>query len=327
MKTLDVILPVYNEEHGIAEFTNQLFFVLDELGGLFQCRAVFVVDRSADRSFSILKRLSEANPAITVIHLSRRFGHQMSLVAGIDFSQADAVVMMDCDLQHPPAVIKDLVRKFDEGYDVVQAIRDYDHRMPWLRRSLSTLFYEMQSLLSPINIPDGSADFRLISRKVATVFREQMREHNQFLRGLFQWVGFNSTTVHFVSPPRQFGVTKYQWRRLLSFAVIGVVSFSRVPLRVASIAGILLSALSSLYGLFTVVAFLLGWSLPAGYPSLLIVVLAIGGLQLIVLGIVGEYLGVIIDEVKRRPLYIVDEVVGGTRLLSDGGNTLDLRKE
>jgi len=126
---------------------------------------------------------------------------------------------------------------------------------------------------------------------------------------LFQWVGFNSTTIHFISSSRQFGVTKYQWRRLLSFAIVGVVSFSRFPLRVASIAGIVLSILSSLYGLFTIMGFLLGWKLPAGYPSLLIVILAIGGLQLIVLGIVGEYLGVIIDEVKGRPLYIVDEVV------------------
>ncbi|MBM4077905.1 MAG: glycosyltransferase family 2 protein [Planctomycetes bacterium] len=268
MKTLDVILPVYNEEHGIVEFTSQLFSVLDELGGRFRCRAVFVVDRSADQSFSILKRLSDANPAITVIHLSRRFGHQMSLVAGIDYSRADAIIMMDCDLQHPPSVIKDLLVKFDEGYDVVQTIRVYDRQIPWLRRSLSTLFYKIQSLLSPINIPDGSADFLLITKKVASVFRDQVREHNQFLRGLFQWVGFNSTTIHFISSSRQFGVTKYQWRRLLSFAIVGVVSFSRFPLRVASIAGIVLSILSSLYGLFTIMGFLLGWKLPAGYPSL-----------------------------------------------------------
>jgi len=309
MKSLDVILPVYNEEQGIEQFNTELFRVLATLRPRYHYRAIYVLDRSSDRSFAILKALALANPAITVLHLSRRFGHQMSLVAGIDHSTADAIVMMDCDLQHPPSLIPQLLDCFEQGYDVVHTVRVYDKQLPWIKRLTSRAFYALQNSLSPLRLQDGAADFRLISRKVADIFRNQLREHNQFLRGLFQWVGFNSTTVSFVSPPRQFGQTKYHMRRLLSFAIVGILSFSKVPLRVATIAGFLLSALGLLYGAVVVFYVLLGGDTPPGYPSLLVAILAVGGLQLMVLGVIGEYLGSIFDEVKNRPLYIIDEMI------------------
>jgi dolichol-phosphate mannosyltransferase len=207
-------------------------------------------------------------------------------------------------------VIPELLAKFEEGFDVVQTIRTYDREASFLKRLTSSAFYSVQNALSPIKLQDGAADFRLISSKVLQVFRQHLREHNQFLRGLFQWVGFRSTSIEFVSTARQFGVTKYKLRRLFSFALTGILSFSKLPLRIASLAGFAISGLGLLYGAGVVIYVLSGGPAPPGYPSLLVAVLTVGGLQLIVLGVIGEYLGSIFDEVKHRPLYIVDEVIG-----------------
>ena len=202
-----------------------------------------------------------------------------------------------------------LLEKFEEGYDVVQGIRSYDISAGWFEQRSSRLFYWLQNALSPINIQDGAADFRLISRKVAKVFQTGMRERNQFLRGLFEWVGFRRTTVPFVSPPRGAGRTKYRLLQLLAFSVAGITSFSKVPLRLATFSGIVLSFVSLSYGVWLAGSYVLGGSFPPGYTSLIVVVLFIGGLQVMFLGILGEYLGSVFDEVKARPLYIVDEIV------------------
>jgi glycosyltransferase involved in cell wall biosynthesis len=309
MKTVDVILPVYNEEEGIAGFHAALLETIEILSSSYHFRVIYVLDRSSDRSFAVLKDLAQHCPNITVLHLSRRFGHQMSLVAGLDHSDGDAVIMMDCDLQHPPAVIPLLLEKFEDGYDVVHTIRQYDQQIGLFKRWTSSFFYRLQNTLSPVNIQQGAADFRLISRKIVQLFQSSMREQNQFLRGLFQWVGFHSTTVTFVSPPRAAGRTKYDVLRLLAFSITGITSFSKVPLRFATLAGFAISALSLLYGLWLLAEYFLAGHYPAGYTSLILVVLFIGGLQLTVLGILGEYLGSVFDEVKHRPLYIVDEII------------------
>lgn len=312
MKTLDIILPVFNEEEVITEFHTILCAELDALASRYRCHLIYVVDRCTDRSFSILKSLAERSPNMTVLHLSRRFGHQMSLVAGIDQSHGDAVIMMDSDLQHPPAVIPRLLEKFEEGYDVVHTIRHYDRRVGAFKQGSSRLFYWLQNSLSPVALQEGAADFRLVSRKVAYLFQSAVREQNQFLRGLFQWVGFRSTAVAFVSPPRTSGATKYSLLRLLEFSVWGITSFSKVPLRIASLLGFAMSSLSLLYGLWLVAEYFLAGHMPVGYTSLIVMILFLGGLQLSVLGILGEYLGSIFDEVKHRPLYIIDEVVKGS---------------
>jgi glycosyltransferase involved in cell wall biosynthesis len=234
----------------------------------------------------------------------------MSLIAGLDHSDGDASILMDCDLQHPPQLIAKLLEKMEQGYDVVQAIRTYDPQIHAGKQWTSHIFYKIQNWLSPIEIPDGAADFRLVSRKVREVFKTSIREQNQFLRGLFQWVGFHQATVEFVSPPRAAGTTKYGFLRLLTFSIAGITSFSKVPLRVAAVLGFVISGLSALYGLFAIAEYLTGGHLPPGYTSLIVAVSFMGGLQLTVLGIIGEYLGAVFDEVKRRPLYIVDEVFG-----------------
>ena len=308
--TIDIILPVYNEEEGLAIFHASLVTILAGLSPRYAFRVIYVLDRCRDNSLAVLKGIASQDARVTVLHLSRRFGHQMSLIAGLDHSDGDASILMDCDMQHPPQVIPKLLERFEQGYDVVQAIRTYDPRIHAGKQWTSHIFYKVQNWLSPIEIPVGAADFRLISRKVREVFQSSIREQNQFLRGLFQWVGFRQASVEFVSPPRAVGATKYNFTRLLTFSIAGITSFSKVPLRVAAVLGFIISAMSLLYGLFAITVYLTVGHLPPGYTSLIVAVSFIGGLQLMVLGILGEYLGAVFDEVKRRPLYIVDEVLG-----------------
>jgi len=309
MKSVDIVLPVYNEEEGLDGFHASLTSVLDALSGRYQFGVCYVLDRSTDDSIGVLKRLADRDPRVTVVHLSTRFGHQMSLVAGIDHSRADAVIMMDCDLQHPPAVIPRLLERFEDGFDIVHAIREYDGDTDSFKRWTSNVFYRLQNALSPVEIQPGSADFRLISRKVARLFQTSIRERSQFLRGLFQWVGFRSTSIGFVSPPRATGTTKYDLKRLITFSVTGILSFSKIPLRVATLLGFSISTLSLSYGFWLIGEFFVMGHMPPGYTSLIVMMLFLGGLQLTVLGILGEYLGSVFDEVKQRPLYIVDEVI------------------
>jgi polyisoprenyl-phosphate glycosyltransferase len=308
--TIDIVLPVYNEEEGIAIFHEALSAVLNTLASRYRFNVIYVLDRSRDNSLGALKKIAAHDSRVTILHLSRRFGHQMSLIAGLDYARGDASILMDCDLQHPPRLIPELLARFEQGYDVVQAIRIYDEDIHTGKKWTSHLFYKIQNWLSPIEIPVGAADFRLISRKVRTVFQNSIREQNQFLRGLFQWVGFRQSTIEFVSPPRRAGVTKYRILNLLAFSLTGITSFSKVPLRAAAVVGFLISALSVLYGLFAIAVYITVGHLPRGYTSLIVAISFVGGLELTVLGILGEYLGAVFDEVKRRPLYIIDEVLG-----------------
>jgi polyisoprenyl-phosphate glycosyltransferase len=316
--TIDIILPVYDEEEGLPTFHQALSAVMDGLSRRYACRMIYVLDRCHDNSLAVLKEIATRDARVTVLHLSRRFGHQMSLIAGLDHSDGDASILMDCDLQHPPEVIPKLLEKFEQGYDVVQAIRTYDSQIHPAKEWTSRIFYKIQNWLSPIDIPVGAADFRLISRKVRSVFQSAIREQNQFLRGLFQWVGFRQATVQFVSPPRVAGVTKYRVLNLFTFSLTGITSFSKVPLRSAAVLGFIISALSVFYGLFAITVYLTVGHLPPGYTSLIVAVSFMGGLQLTVLGILGEYLGAVFDEAKRRPLYIVDEVIGRTAPMRAG---------
>jgi glycosyltransferase involved in cell wall biosynthesis len=308
--TIDIVLPVYNEEEGIATFHEALSAVLKTLSSKYRFNVIYVLDRSRDDSLGVLRKIAAHDSRVTILHLSRRFGHQMSLIAGLDHANGDASILMDCDMQHPPGLIPEMLARFEQGDEVVQAIRIYDPDIHAGKKWTSYLFYKIQNLLSPIEIPVGAADFRLLSRKVRTVFQDSIREQNQFLRGLFQWVGFRQSTVRFVSPPRRTGTTKYRILNLLAFSLTGITSFSKVPLRAAAVAGFVISALSVLYGLFAIGVYLTVGHLPRGYTSLIVAISFVGGLELTVLGILGEYLGAVFDEVKRRPLYIIDEIVG-----------------
>ena len=309
MRTLTVISPVYNE----AEVSESFFWALrKELNGLaehYESRILFVVDRSSDTTLDILKRIAAADRSVGILALSSRFGHQMSLLAGIDHADSDAVIMMDSDLQHPPSHIPALLERFEQGYDIVYTIREDEQELGLLKRLSARLFYRLLNSLSQVSINESAADFRLISRRVARVFQTQIRERNQFLRGLFSWVGFKSVGVPFRVRTRAAGRSKYSLGRLIRFGMHGIVSFSKRPLQAAILVGFVFAAFGFINALVTLVQYFLYSALPSGWTTLTILISMFSGVQLIFLGIIGEYLGAIFDEVKARPHYIVEEKV------------------
>ncbi|HVO10859.1 MAG TPA: glycosyltransferase family 2 protein [Vicinamibacteria bacterium] len=309
MRTLTVVCPVYNEEAVVEAFYSELSRVLRAEAERWRPTMLFVVDRSSDRTLDELRRIAAADPCVRVLALSNRFGQQAALLAGLDHSDSDAVVMMDADLQHPPAVIPELLAAHEQGADVVYTLREDTPDVPWFKRRSARLFYRLLDRISETPVHEGAADFRLVSRRVARVFQDELHERSLFLRGLFNWVGFRSAAVRFRLAPRAAGRTKYSLRRMLNLAVDGVVSFSRVPLRLSLLAGALAMAFDLL-----VAAGLAGrWLLQGvdpGAPALLaLLVVFLCGVQLVFLGVVGEYLGRVLDEVKHRPRYLVDEKI------------------
>jgi len=309
MRTLTVVAPVYNEQEVIRDFYEELRAVLASLAGRYEATMLFVVDRSEDRTLEILKKIAERDPNVQVLALSSRFGHQMSLLAGIDHADGDAVITIDSDLEHPPALIPQLLERFEEGHDVVQTVRVERSDTPFLKRTASKLFYRLINRLADVPVAESGADFRLLSARVASVFREEIRERNQFMRGLVAWVGFRTCYVEYVPGRRSAGRTKYSYATMLRLAVDGIVSFSRRPLQAAVYIGTLLATVGFAFGVFTVVRYFLSSNSPAGWATLSVLVTFFSGIQLIFLGLIGEYVGTIFDEVKRRPHYIVDEAI------------------
>ncbi|MDO8564854.1 MAG: glycosyltransferase family 2 protein [bacterium] len=308
MRTLTVIAPVYNEEEVIADFYRELRKEVDTLSG-YTTTLLFVVGRGSDRTLPILKELAATDTKLQVLYLSARFGHQMQLLAGIDHADADAVIMMDSDLQHPPSVLKELIAEYEKGNDVVYTVRGTPPDQSFYRKWCSDIFYWFLNKISDVRIHSNAADFRLISRRVADILRKEIRERNLFLRGIIPWIGFNQAAVRFNGRPRGAGTSKYSLSRLITFGLSGVVSFSRKPLRVTILAGLIFALFGFAYALFTVVQFLFLKQLPTGYATLVVLLSVFGGLQLLFLGIIGEYIGAIFDEVKGRPHYIVDEKI------------------
>lgn len=310
IRRLDVISPVFREAEGIADFHRELSAVLDGLAERYSSRITYVLDPSPDDTQQRLAQICAADPRARTLVLSRRFGHQAALVAGLEHSDADAVVMLDSDLQHPPATIVDLLDAFERGNDVVQAVRTDAESTGWAKRTTSRLFYRLLSRVGSIELGAGSADYRLLSRRVVDVFREQLTERNPFIRGLTTWVGFPVAYVPFTSRARQAGQSKYSVVKLLEFALSGVTSFSKVPIRAAAVIGSFMALLSLAYGVVAVTSHLVSAYAPPGWASLLAVTSFVGGVQLLFLGLIAEYVGQIFDEVKGRPRYLVADVLG-----------------
>lgn len=306
VKTLTVIAPVYNEEEVIAEFYRELKHALAALSG-YRAETLFVVGRGTDRTLPILRELAAKDTALRVLYLSARGGHQVQLLAGIDHADSDVVVMLDSDLQHPPSVIPKLLSEFEKGNEVVYTVRERPADQPLLRKWAADIFYWLLSRISDVPISGNAADFRLISRRVAEVIRRDIRERNLFLRGIFPWLGFNQAAVRFQANPRGAGKSKYPFSRLVTFALAGVVSFSRKPLRVGIVVGLCVALFGFLYALYTVIQFLFLNALPSGYATIVVLLSLFSGFQLVFLGVIGEYVGAVFDEVKKRPHYLVDE--------------------
>lgn len=310
MLKLTVITPVYNEEQVIESFYLRTRKVLDALQDV-DAKLIFVVDKCGDRTVEILRTLAAQDPRITVLALSSRFGHQMSLLAGIDKAQdADAVIMMDCDLQHPPELIPQLLANFAFGYDVVYTLRKDTENVHWLRKRTGNLFYWLLSLLSDVPVNANAADFRLISGRVARILVNQFPERTMFLRGLFSGIGFKQTGIEFVAEQRHAGQSKYSLAKMLQLAVAGILSSSTKPLHLGIIVGLGFSLLSFLFMFFAIAKFFVVQALPSGFTTLVVLVVMLSGIQLIVLGIMGSYIGAIFMEVKGRPRYIVEEEIG-----------------
>jgi dolichol-phosphate mannosyltransferase len=307
MKKLSVITPVFNEEEVIPEFHRQVVAQLDLLSHQYESELIYVVDACPDRSFEILRAIAAADRRVRAIALSARFGHQMALVAGIDHARGDAIIMLDSDLQHPPALIPAMLAEFERGYDVVFTIRQGPRGAGLFKTLTSNLFYAMINRLSRIPILESAADFRLISARVARVFQRDIRERNQFLRGLVSWVGFKRIGIPFEAHARGAGRTKYSLSRLIRFGVHGIVSFSKKPLEAAILVGLGFAALCLFVTLYSGIDYLRRSNLPSGFTTLVIVISGVNAIQLIFLGIIGEYIGAIFDEVKARPHYIIEE--------------------
>lgn len=308
-KTIQVICPVLNEALVIEHFYQNLRGVLENQKDRYEWSVIFVVDRSQDNTLEILRSLAKDESRVMVLALSARFGHQMSLVAGIDHSNADAIIMMDSDMQHPPVLIPDLLDAYEKGFEVVYTIRQYPGDSSPFKGVVSRLFYIFINKMSEIPIQAGAADFRLISRRVASIFQTQIRERNQFLRGLFGWVGFKSIGIPYKPEKRLYGKSKYSFSRMIQFAVSGLVSFSKKPLQYATSLGFLFALLGLVFTGYSIVQYFINEKMPSGWTTLATLISVFGGLQLIFLGILGEYVGAIFDEVKARPLYLVEEKI------------------
>jgi len=324
--TVDIICPVYREAEGIQLFHDELAAVLDELDERYHSRVLYVLDPSSDETELRLRKICELDPRVTTLVLSRRFGHQAALVAGLEHATGDAVIMLDSDGQHPPQLIPDLLAAYEAGADIVQAVRKDSTTTSWFKRWSSEAFYRLMSRMAAIDLQVGSADFRLMSRRVVAVFRDQLPESNPFIRGLTSWVGYTVTYVGFTSQERLAGRSKYSLRSLLEFAITGVTSFSKVPIRAAAVLGMAISALSVLYGCFILAAYLSQRYVPPGWTSMVAVMSFLGGLQLLFLGLIAEYVGQIFDEVKGRPRYLVDRTFSGRGTDWDRVNTAGGRR-
>lgn len=309
-KRLTVIAPVFNEKEIIEKFYNETAKVLASLSDRYSARLLFVVDRCTDGTTDILRQLADADRNLQVLTLSSRFGHQMSLLAGIDHAKdADVLIMMDSDLQHPPQLIPELLRQYEKGNDVVYTVRAENADVSALRKLTGNLFYRVLNYFTEVPINPNAADFRLVTQRVAHIMRDGVRERNMFLRGLFTWIGFNQVAVQYVAAKRAGGTSKYSLSRMIGLATAGILSFSTRPLKLSIFLGLGFASLSFLMGIATLGAYFVNRAIPNGWTTIVMLLLLFSGVQLIVLGILGAYIGGIYEEVKGRPHYIVDEAI------------------
>ena len=304
MERLVVLVPVFNEAQVLDSFHQRLAAVLDRLA--LPARVLYVDDGSADDSWALIGRLREADARVDGLRLSRNFGKELALTAGLDAVDADAVLVIDADLQDPPELIPEFVARWQQGFDVVYGRRLERAGESWLKRVTAAAFYRVMRRLSHTAIPADTGDFRLLSRRALEALRG-LRERQRFMKGLFAWVGFRQCALDYRREPRVAGRSKFNYWRLWNLALEGITSFSTAPLRVATYLG-LFTAVGAFAGGIWVVLKTLLWGDPvAGYPSLMVVILMLGGVQLVALGILGEYLGRLYMESKARPLYLISE--------------------
>ena len=302
--TFTIIAPIYNELENIPELYPRMREVMDRSGEAWEL--ILVDDGSTDGSTTLIRKLAENDARVRPVIFARNFGHQIAVTAGVDFARGDAVIIIDADLQDPPEVVLELIKKWREGYDVVYAVREERQGESWFKKTTASLFYRLIYRITDVEIPMDTGDFRLMDRKVVDVMKH-MREKHRFLRGMSAWVGFKQVGVSYKRQPRFAGETKYPLSKMIKLAINAVTSFSYFPLQLATYMGFIAAGLSVLAIPIIVVLRLTTGTALFGQATTLIVVLFLGGLQLISLGVIGEYIGRVYDEAKGRPLYIVAE--------------------
>jgi glycosyltransferase involved in cell wall biosynthesis len=303
--TISVVVPAYNEASALELFHGRL---LHALAGLESWEVVYVNDGSTDGTLSAMEALHRTDNRVALVSLSRNFGKEIALTAGLDHAAGDAVVVIDADLQDPPELLPELVAEWRAGFDMVYAKRRSRAGESWLKRGTAVVFYRLMQRMGDLKLPENTGDFRLMSRRVVDAVR-QLREQHRFMKGLFAWVGYPTTFVLYDREPRCSGVTKWSYWKLWNLALEGITSFTVMPLKFATYVGLVVALLSGIYAAEVMVKTLIIGNPVAGYPSLMTVVLFLGGMQLMFLGVIGEYLGRVFNETKQRPLYLVERYV------------------
>ena len=306
---ISLVAPCYNESESVELFLQEVLAILQNKN--FRFEVIFVDDGSGDDTRARLMDLADQHQEIAVVVLSRNFGKEAALTAGLDHARGDAVIVMDVDLQDPPELISDFIAKWREGYDVVYGKREDRQSDTFAKRFTADGFYRLFNKISAIEIPENTGDYRLMDRRVVETIK-QLPERSRFMKGLFAWVGYSSIGVPYVRPVRAAGSTKFNFWRLWNFAIDGIASFSTVPLRIWSYIGTVIAALSFIYALIIVTKTIISGNDVPGYASLITFVLFFGSVQMISIGVLGEYISRLFVEVKRRPIYIVEETYDGS---------------
>lgn len=304
-KSVTILIPAYNEEPVLPVLYDRLN-KLAEAMKKYDLEFLFVNDGSRDKTIDIIREFANHDERVSYVDLSRNFGKEIAMIAGIDHVDSDAMVIIDADLQDPPELIPDMIKLWEEGYDDVYARRTERLGESWLKKITSAWFYRILQRSTHIPIQRDTGDFRLLDRRCVEAMK-QIRERERYTKGFFSWIGFNKKEITYVRDPRAAGETKWNYIKLLNLAVDGIVSFTTAPLRFSTIVGMIVSFLAFVYIIYLVIRTLLFGTDIAGYPSIMAAVLFLGGVQLLSLGIIGEYIGRIFNETKQRPLYLVDD--------------------
>ncbi len=303
-KLLSIVVPVFREASILPVFHQRLSNVLNKLS--YSSEIIYVNDGSSDNSLNVLKDLKKQDARLGILDLSRNFGKEIALSAGLDFAKGEAVIVIDADLQDPPELIPVLISRWKEGFDIVYAKRRARKGESWFKRVTAYLFYRIINKISTVKIPKDTGDFRLLSRRTVEALK-RMPERRRFMKGLFAWIGYPQIAVLYERDPRIGGETKWNYWKLWNFAIEGITSFTIAPLKLATYIGFTTAVIAFVYGLMIIYKTLCFGESVQGYPSLMVVILFLGGIQLMTLGIIGEYLGRTFDEVKQRPLYLLND--------------------
>lgn len=301
---ISVVVPVYNEQEVLPDFHARLSTACSALN--HDIEIIYINDGSTDATLSILEDLYTNDPHVAIVDLSRNFGKEIAVTAGLHKAQGDAVVVIDADLQDPPELIPRLIEEWQNGYDVVYARRNQRKGETWLKKTSAAGFYRIIQRLSKVRIPEDTGDFRLLSRRAVDALNTLSEQH-RFMKGLFAWIGYKQKAVYYDRDPRFAGTSKWNYWKLWNFALDGITSFTTAPLKFASYLGFITAFVAFVYGVYMVVRTLIFGNPVPGYPSLIVIILFLGGVQLMAIGVVGEYVGRIFNETKRRPLYFLND--------------------